>query len=133
MDLCPDTHPFLAALRATETDPLFAGHRARHPLRRSRSEARHAASRVDPAHPPAIADALGTSPTLALYGSARFIFFDGRSDVDVTVLFSQAPALSSDSAGTPLALHRRWYGQQKDALTTLGRLADGLAAPPGSG
>ena len=49
----------------------------------------------------------------------------------MTVPFSHAPALFDDSAGTPLALRRRWYGQPKDA-PTLRQLADGLAAPPGS-
>ena len=132
MDPRPNTRLFLDALRAVETDPLFARHRARNPIRRSHAEARsaaHAASRVDPAHLPAIADALGTSPTLALYGLARYDFFDGRSDADVTVLFSQAPALFDDRSGT-FAHRRRWYVPQKDALSAIGRLDDGLAALP---
>ena len=52
----------------------------------------------------------------------------------MTIPFSQAPVLFDDSSGTPLAHRRRWYGQPKDALPALGRLADGLtASPPGSG
>ena len=46
----------------------------------------------------------------------------------MTVLFSQAPALFDDSSGTQIALRRRWYVQQKDALHALGQLADGLAS-----
>ena len=136
MDPSPDTRPFLAALRAVETDPLFARHRARHPLRRSHADARHAAhaaSRVDPAPPSSDRRRprrLHDARSLPL-GARRHLRRPlGRRR---NVLFSQAPALFDDSSWTPLALRRRWYGQQKDALTTLERVDDGLAAPPGSG
>ena len=51
----------------------------------------------------------------------------------MTVPSSQAPALFDDRDGTQLALRRWWYVPQKDALPTLGRMNDGLAAPPAPG
>ena len=128
MDPSPDTRPFLDAVRAIETDPLFALHRVRHPLSRSHAEARYAASSVDPAPPSSDRRRprhLTDARSLPL-GARRLLRrpFGRRRNV----LFSQAPALFDDSSWTPLALRRRWYGQQKDALTTLERVDDGLAS-----